>query len=124
MSAASYNMNIDQGSDFLLTLTIKDPAGLEVDLTGFTFSGQIRKNISDSTVVASFDFTILDQVTNTGQVTVGLDAATSSAILLKSQKTVSRKAEKMAYDIEKTDTLGQVERILQGQVLFSPEVTR
>ena len=124
MSAGTYNMNIDQGADFKLTLTIKDSTDTEVDLTGHTFRGQIRKTISNATVVASFTFNILDQVANTGQVEVSLDAATSTAILIPKQDNTTRKAEKFAYDIESEDGAGTVVRWLEGVVNLSPEVTR
>lgn len=124
MSAGNYTIAIDQGADFTLQLTIKDATGTEVDLTGHTFRGQIRKSISNAVIVASFSFTLLDQVTSPGRVDVTMSNAVSSAILLPKQDKVQRKAEKMAYDIESEDGLGIVVRWLEGAVDFSPEVTR
>jgi len=124
MSAASYNMNIDQGADFIVQLTIKDSTGTAIDLTGHLFSGHIRKSISDATIQASLAFTILNQGTDLGRVDVSLSAATSTAILIPSQKNTTRKDVKFAYDIESIDGAGTVVRWLEGQVLLSPEVTR
>lgn len=124
MSAAKYDMSIDQGADFTLKLTIRDPLGALVDLTGHTFSGQIRKTISDASVVASFSFNVLDQITNTGEVEISLASATSSAIVLPTQKEINRKEVKYPYDVESVDGSGVVVRWLQGIVKISPEVTR
>jgi hypothetical protein len=124
VSAGKYNMTICQGSDYILGLTIKDAAGVEIDLTGYTFTGQIRKTVSDSTVQASFSFTILDQVTLTGRVDVTLAAAISSAMLLDKSTKSNRTITVMTYDLESDDGLGNRKRWLEGIVNISPEATR
>lgn len=122
--AGKYNMSISQGSDFVLGLTIKDSAGNPIDLTGHVFRGQMRKTASDAIIQASFTFSILDQVTDTGRVDVKLDAAISSAIILDRSTGASRKITTMTYDIESEDSNGSDERWLEGLVLISPEVTK
>lgn len=125
MSAAVYNIKIDQGSDFFMTLTFKDALGVNVDLTGFTFAGKIRTYFNNATHVAEFDFDILDQVTDTGKVVVSLSAADSTAIPVVgfSSPNTSRPIQKFIYDIEATAD-GITQRWLQGLVQLSPEVTR
>lgn len=122
--SGKYNMSISQGADYTLGVTIKDKDGNPIDLTGHTFSGQIRKTVSDAVVQASFSFTIKDQVANTGEVDVELSAATSSGISLDKSTKVNRTITKMTYDIESVDGSGNTVRWLEGTVLFSPEVTR
>lgn len=122
--SGKYDMSISQGSDFTLGLTIKDSAGAPIDLTGHTFSGQIRKTASDSTIQASFSFTILDQVVDTGRVNVELPAATSSSLILDKSKSASRKITTMTYDVESEDSSGKIVRWLEGLVKLSPEVTK
>lgn len=127
MSAAVYNMYIDQGSDYFLTLTLKDADGNKVDLTGFTFAGQIRQFISSPTVLASFAFNILPQAVpaTLGQVVVSLPKAASSALpVIESNSGDSCKnSSTFVYDIEATAD-GITQRWLQGKVILSPEVTR
>ena len=118
------NVSISQGSDYILGLTLKDASGVEIDLTGYTFTGQIRKTVSDSVVQAEFTFNILDQVTDTGRVDVQLSAAVSSAILLDKSTKSSRKITVMTYDIESDDGSGSRKRWLEGLVNISPEATR
>lgn len=122
-SSAKFNIEIDQGSDFSMQITIKDSLGVEIDLTGHTFTGQIRKTIADTVVQASFTFNVLDQVANTGKVDITLANAISSAIILPKQNKVTRTAVPMAYDIE-SEIGGTVTRWLEGTVNISPEVTR
>jgi hypothetical protein len=123
MSAGTYTMAIEQGSTFSVQLTINDSSGAPINLTGHVFRGQIRKTISDSTIQASFTFTILDQVTDTGKVVVSLTAAQTTAISFPSQKTVERTDVEMSYDIE-SEISGTVYRWLEGIASISPEVTR
>ena len=122
--AGTLNLSIDQGSTFSRTLTITDAGGAPVDLTGQTFTGQIRKTATDATIVATFTCTLLNQITDPGKLTVVLPAAASSAIALRAQKLASRVAQDFAYDIERTFPSGTVERLLDGVVSISPEVTR
>lgn len=122
--AGTFDMEINQGADYLLSVTIKDELGDPVDLTSHTFTGQIRKTASDTTIQASFTFVILDQVTNTGRVDVSLSAADSSAIKLDNSTSSSKKITTMVYDVESDNGSGKKVRWLEGDVAFSPEVTR
>lgn len=54
MSAAKYDLTIDQGSDFKITLNIKED-GVNKDLTGFSARGQLRETL-ESDVAAEFNF--------------------------------------------------------------------
>jgi len=122
--AGKYDMSILQGSDFTLGLTLKDSTGTPIDLTGHTFSGQIRKTASDPVIQASFSFVVLDQITDTGRVDVKLSAANSSAIILEKSKSAVRAITTMTYDIESVDGGGAITRWLEGVVKLSPEVTK
>ena len=54
MSAAKYDLTIDQGSDFQITLNIKED-GVNKDLSGWSARGQIRQTLESSVAVA-FNF--------------------------------------------------------------------
>ena len=122
MACELLNICINQGSDFLLEMTIKDEQGNPIDLTDHTFRGQIRKTVSDSVIQASFTFNKVDAPN--GRVDVKLPAADSTAIVLDTQNTSKRKLQKMAYDIESETSGGAIERWLSGEALINPEVTR
>lgn len=121
--AAQYEINIDQGANFLITLTVKDEVGAPIDLTGFTFRGKIKKSFSDSSSVVDFSFNLLNQVTDTGKVEVSLTDVQTASIPAPAQG-VSRTLTKYVYDIESVSAGGFVRRWLEGDVLVSPEVTK
>jgi len=118
-----YEMSVKQGEDLYLILELRNSDNTPIDMTGHIFRGQIRKTASDEAIVASFAFTLLDQVTNKGQVQVHLSNAASSAIPLNSSLHAQRTLTLMSYDIE-SEYAGRVTRWLEGTVIFSPEVTR
>lgn len=129
MSAANYDLRIDQGSDFSMTLTFKDTESNKINLTGFTFDGQIRSQFSNPTVIAEFDFDILDQDNplTLGQLRVSLPGSTSTAIVVPSlpltPNSTSRPVTRFIYDIE-SEFAGVKKRWMQGAINLSPEVTR
>lgn len=109
------NLELKQGEDFYRLLTFKDENDVAIDLTGFTFAGQIRASYDDE-LFLSFTFTILNQTTNTGQVEMTLAKALSSA------KTINVK-NKYVYDVERNSGTRTV-RVLEGAISISPEVTK
>ena len=56
MSAATYNLFIDQGSDFAIDLVIKEN-GSAMDLTNYSGRGQLRSTHESTTIAAYFKVT-------------------------------------------------------------------
>lgn len=123
--AATYNLDILQGANFSLILTITDSLSVPINLTGYVFRGQIRKTISDPEIQASFVFVLLDQtnILTRGKVSVSLSSETTTSINLGNQNSTRRTIVQMPYDIE-SDLVGNVTRWLEGVANISPEVTR
>ena len=112
MSAARYNLVIDQGSDFAVNFTVKED-GSAKDLTGYSARAQMRTTKSASSVAATFTCSIPTPAN--GTVIMSLPNATSSAM----------SAGTYVYDLEiftANDVV--VTRILQGTVDLDQEVTR
>lgn len=112
MSAARYNLVIDQGSDFAINFTVKED-GSAKNLTGYSARAQMRTSKTASSVAATLTCSITTP-TN-GTVTMSLPNATSSALT----------AGTYVYDLEiftANDVI--VTRILQGSVDLTQEVTR
>ena len=82
MAAADYDIIIEQGVDFLLGLVFKDARGKPLDLTGITAAAQVRKNIEDTSALASFTITF-DTNRSTGKVTISMPASTTGRWILK-----------------------------------------
>lgn len=112
--AGTYDIKINQGSTFVLGLTLKKANGLLFDLTGYTGRCQIRKtHLSEE--VAATPHIAFDANRKTGKMSISLSEAETIAIPLTSG----------VYDLEIVDpTNTVVTRILEGKVKVSPEVTR
>ena len=115
MPAGNYDLNIDQGADFTLLLTITQADGTTFDLTNFTFLSQIRPTY-EGEIAATFECTALDL--EGGILQLKLDADDTEAL----GDTEYR------WDLVLTEMSGeavvQVIRLLAGIVNVSPSVSR
>ena len=112
MSAARYNLVIDQGSDFALDLAISEDGSIK-DLTGFSARAQMRSTKSSSTVAATFTCTVPDPTA--GTVRIALGNSVSSGLT----------AGTYVYDLEIfTAGNASVTRLMEGDVTLTQEVTR
>jgi len=113
MAAATYNLVIDQGSDFTLDLVVKESGSVK-NLTGYSARAQLRtKKDASGDAAASFTCTVTDAAN--GGLRMELSNATSSAI----------SAGRYYYDLEiHTGSDAVVKRLIQGEVTVNQEVTR
>jgi hypothetical protein len=112
MAAGKYNIEIDQGSDFALDVTVKEDGSVK-DLTGYSARSQMRAKKSDASAAASFTCTVTDAAN--GILKMELSNSTSSNMT----------AGRYFYDLEiYTSGDAIVKRILEGEVNIDREVTR
>ena len=104
------NLLVDQGSDFTADISVVNDAG-SVDISSYTYRGQIRKTYMSSTAV---DFYTSTTNPSDGQLTISLSAAQTSGM----------KAGRYVYDVEIVDGIGNVTRVIEGQLEVTPRVTR
>lgn len=117
MSAiATYDLEINQGATYSKTFTWKDGAGEPVNLTAYTARMQVRRGVSDETV-------LLELTTENGRLTLGGVAGTVS-LNLTPTVTAAIDWRRGKYDLELVAPDGSVTRFLDGQVVVSREVTR
>lgn len=113
MTAARYNLTIDQGSDFLQILTLKDSTGTVRNLTGFEARASMRPHFESTT---SYDITC--GVTNpgtAGKITLSLSSVQNRVI----------PAGTYVYDLEIFNSgTGSIERVINGKLTLTREVTR
>jgi hypothetical protein len=127
MTAAAYNITIEQGATYRQLLTLKDNSGVSVDISLYQFSGSI-KSAPGGTALASFTFATdvgsdAPEADKTiGQIYMTLPAEDSAAIVLTGAKSF-RTVTILQYDVEMTDTDNNIFRILNGTVAISPEIT-
>ena len=136
MTAARYDLTIDQGSNFSLELTVKEN-GEAKTLTKWHGRAQLRKNKEDSTAAASFAFNMNhDEAGNqpadkTGKMTMSLPYKTEGSQV----GTSAIPAGIYHYDVEiyynnsstaSTDdsNVTQVKRLFGGTATVTREITR
>ena len=112
MTAAAYNLTIDQGSDFALDLAVKE-GGAAKNLAGYSARAQMRTTKGASTVSATFTCSVTNS--SAGEIKMELGNSATSAI----------SAGKYYYDLEiYTNSNVIVQRLMEGTIILTPEVTR
>lgn len=120
-----YNFTVGQGEDWTLDVNMKDDSGSLLDLTGYSYAGQMRDAYDSSIVIAVFTFTIANQFTNKGRVTFSLTHEQTQQIPLPASTGSQKKPTKdYLYDIIETDAFGKVQRILEGSVTVTAGITK
>ena len=112
MSAARYDLVIDQGSDFAIEFTVNE-SGSAKNLSGYSARAQLRPSKNSSTLSATFTCGIA--VPANGKISMTLPNATSKTLT----------AGRYHYDLEIfTSSDALVTRLLIGEVTLTQEVTR
>jgi len=112
MTAARYDLVIDQGSDFALEFAVAEE-GLVKNLTGYSARAQLRPTKGSTTLSATFVCGIAQPTL--GKVSMALSNTASSALT----------AGRFFYDLEiYTTNDAIVSRLLYGEVILTQEVTR
>lgn len=117
MSAAIYNIIIDQGADWKVNLVYKDSTGAPIDLTGYTAKLQLRTTYDAAS--ASLTLSTGSGITitpSTGNIAIHATATQTGA-------DGSLVAGEYVYDLEIT-LAGEVTRVIQGRAIVRPQVTR
>ncbi len=113
----TYNWTIYQGATNKLPLTYKDADGKPIDLTDYSARMQVRRLHSSVEVLLC-----LDSSTGSGIVLGG--KAGTIEIRIEADKAALLNFSQGVYDFELINPEGEVERLIEGIVKLSPEVTR
>lgn len=105
------NLFIDQGADFSITVDVTDSSGDILNLSGYSAAAQIRKTYSSSSASASFGTSIAEAA---GQVTLTLSDTVTTGL----------DAGRYVYDLNITSSGGVTTRVVEGQAIVTPGVTR
>ena len=107
--SATYIIKIDQGTDYGVTLRMKDNTGAVINLTGCTIAGDISRVVG-SPIAAEFDFDL--STLGIGEIPMSL----SHSVTTELEGTYF-------YDIKLTWPSTLLERIIEGQLIVDPQVT-
>lgn len=126
MSAGQLDITIEQGATFQLPLTFTNQCvdgvpGTPIDVSAWTFSGQVRSNYSSSIVVATF---IFSAGLSTNVVIVSLTKSVTALIPINTAINPLLTSTQYIYDITATKADATVQRVLEGSAFISPAVTR
>jgi hypothetical protein len=116
MTAGNYNTVIDQGADWFINFSYKNPNGTPVNLLLYTAALQIRTSPLAKT-------SVLTLTTSNGGITITANTGTI-AVHATSTQTAAIINGKYAYDLEITSAESVVTRLIQGTIQVSPQVTR
>lgn len=126
MAAGNYDITIDQGSDFKLTLVIKDGNTPRV-LTDFSARGHLRESY-DTAKHWEFDFSDTDFTASNTTGTIIMKLAHNATHFTGGSGGDTLSEGNYVYDVElfkgTAPNETEVERILQGKVKVTREVTR
>lgn len=117
--AQTYNIHVDQGSTYTLTVSYVDAAGAPVSLTGYNARMQVRETVASTATLAAF--------TSSPVAGLVVDAAAGTVTLtITSVQTAAYSFANAVYDLEVFDALATptVVRLVQGRFVVNPEVTR
>jgi hypothetical protein len=116
--AVVYNVEIDQGADWFLDVNYDQPNGSPVNITSYTAALQLRSLPDDPTAVLTLT-TANGGIAITGA--TGLVAIHATAVQTRAIDDGT-----YYYDLEISSPANPpvVTRLIQGQAVVSPEVTR
>jgi len=125
--AAFYNLNIDQGATFRLSMKWETGTGTvvtPVNLTGITFTMMVRRRYANKEGSTPPILSLTSAAaTSLGSITITNAATGALQVTITDEGTVLLTQTEYVYDLEAHHPDGSVTRLLNGRVLVSPEVT-
>lgn len=109
MATTKRNLVVQQGTTFSNTIVLKDSSNNDLDVTGYSANGMMRKHYDSTNSSATFTTSL-----SNGQVVISLDANTTTSIV----------AGRYVYDVELTDGDGAVTRWAEGNITVTPQATK
>lgn len=103
------NLVIDQGTQFVSTVSVEDGSGLPYALSGFTARGTIRRTYTSAT---SYPIQCVISRPAEGEIDMTITSTVTSQL----------KAGRYVYDIV-IDDGNEITRVVEGQVEVTPRVT-
>lgn len=105
------NIYIDAGSSYSNTITVTQPNGAPLDLTGYTVASQMRKSYNSST---AFNLNATIYSASEGKV----------KLLLSPQQSEDISPGRWLYDLEITSPSGVRTRVVEGIATVSAQITK
>lgn len=110
--ANSYDILIEQGSSFDLSLTAKDASGVPINLDGYVASGQLKYGFGSTGVLLNLS-PVIDPGYVSGIINISLTPEQTSTLPIT----------KAVYDVEVISSEGYAFKAIRGYAEILPEVT-
>lgn len=115
--AAKYDFTIEQGANHSFQVQYKNADGSVFDFTGYTAKLQARKSASATDV--------LIELVSPTDIVFNIPLGKMSISFLPEKTTpLANSKQALVYDLEVTNGVTNVLRIIEGTITISPEVTR
>ena len=142
MPASRYDIYAEQGSTFKLHLHYKYSGGTGIDLSNFTGAMQVRRSSKDDQVILFFtdngvtgggitgEFNIGSGIAGVGGISFNTSISGGTGytggIFIRADATTMKNTPygKHFYDLELRNSLGEVQRLIEGSFEISREITR
>lgn len=116
MASKHYDILIEQGSTFYLTVNVKNPDGTVKNISSYTGRMQIRPSFNSTTIY-------VDANTGNGMVTI-LGSQGQVTVTIPGNTTDTYSWSSGVYDLEIDNGSGDIIRLVSGSVSLSQQVTR
>jgi hypothetical protein len=111
--AAYVELIMDQGTSFRNVINLTDDlSNVPVNIYGYSVSSQMRRSYYSVNATANITCTISNYAN--GEITMSMTAANTTLI----------KAGRYLFDLETVDGSGTVNRVLEGIITVTPQITR
>lgn len=111
--AAYVELYVDKGTSFQNKITLTDDStNTSINLSGYSARSQLRRSYYSTNASANIVCTISDAAN--GEITMSLSASNTSNIM----------AGRYLFDVQTTNPIGAVTRVLEGTLTMLPEITR
>ncbi len=110
MAASPLNLTVEQGTDFEITITVRNKNNVPLNLIGYSATSEMKKHHS-STTSHSFTVTFVDR--QNGRIALSMNNAVTSSL----------DEGRYVYDIMLTSPNNLKTRVIQGTILVSPGVS-
>ena len=111
--AAYTELIMDQGASFNNVINLTDDlSNASLNILGYTVRSQMRRSYYSANATANITCTITNS--SNGEITMSMTAANTTLI----------KAGRYLFDLETVDRDGIVNRVLEGIITVTPQITR
>lgn len=118
--SSQLNIYIDQGTDFRLTIDIFDDDDVELDISTYSFFGDIKKLYSEKRTA---EFTFEKNAGSDADPNVQGQTVDAVTLILDADTTAQMKPGKYSYDVLMKKPTGEISKIVNGLAFVVSTIT-